>query len=228
MILKLVNAFLLAPVLFCTAASAQLFNNVDSNYVNSHYTERLDFFRKMPDQKHEIVFLGNSITEGGEWQELVPGKAVVNRGISGDVSYGVLARMDEVLSSRPDKIFLLIGINDLKRGTSAEAILSVYGRIIKRVRQQSPKTKLYIQSILPVNEQMLPQIYSKINNGIIKSLNGQLQQLCNTPQVIYADLHPTFEDADGQLKKDWSIDGLHLRAAAYIQWVNRLKYLNLL
>ncbi|EHQ26822.1 GDSL-type esterase/lipase family protein [Mucilaginibacter paludis] len=226
--LRIFAAILLAPVLFGTAARAQLFNNVDSNYVNSHYTERLDFFKKMPDQKHEIVFLGNSITEGGEWQEIIPGRAVLNRGISGDVSYGVLARMDDVLSSRPDKIFLLIGINDLKRGTSAEAILSVYGRIIKQVRQQSPKTKLYIQSILPVNEQMLPQIYNKINNSIIKSLNGQLQQLCNTPEVIYVDLHPTFEDGSGQLKKDWSIDGLHLRAAAYIQWVNRLKFLKVL
>lgn len=196
---------------------------VDSSYANGHYLQRLDFFMKMPNQKKEIVFLGNSITEGGKWQELVPLKHVINRGISGDVTYGILARMDEVLASKPAKIFLLMGINDMKRGTPQETILNNYRKLIRMVKEKSPGTKLYIQSILPVNKWMLPASYAKLSNEAILAMNKELSAICDREDLHYINLQEVFAGTDGSLKKELSIDGLHLRSAAYILWANYLK-----
>lgn len=211
---------------FC--ASAQESTAIDSSYLNGHYAQRLDFFRKMPNKKREIIFLGNSITEGGKWQELIRLKHVINRGISGDVTFGVLARLDEVLEARPAKLFLLIGINDMKRGIPHELILRNYKKIIKRVKDESPGTKVYIQSILPINKWMLSLSYSKLSNDAISAFNRQLQDLCVSERLCYVNLHEVFAGADGSMRKELSIDGLHLRSAAYIEWANYLKKINAL
>lgn len=203
--------------------SAQEQTVIDSSYANGHYLQRLEFFKKMPDKKNEIVFLGNSITEGGKWQELVPLKHVINRGISGDVTYGVLARMDEILASKPKKIFILIGINDMKRGTPKEVILNNYRKIIRMVKEQSPKTKLYVQSILPINKAMLPASYAKLSNTAVLEMNVQLKAIANQQQLNYVNLHDVFAGNDGELKRELSIDGLHLKSAAYILWADYLK-----
>ncbi|RZM24616.1 MAG: GDSL family lipase [Pedobacter sp.] len=204
-----------------TATNGQV--PVDSTYINTHYTLRLDFFKKMPDQKKEIVFLGNSLTEGGKWQELINKKNVINRGISGDVTYGILARLDEVTKAKPAKIFLLCGINDMKRGISNELILDNFRRIVSAIKSASPKTTLYIQSLLPVYETVLPASYSQISNQKINDLNGKLRTLCRAQNVVYVDLHPAFADEQGSMKKELAIDGLHLRQASYILWAKRLK-----
>lgn len=201
---------------------------IDSSYANGHYLQRLDFFRRMPDQKNEIVFLGNSITEGGKWQELVRKKNVVNRGISGDVTYGVIARMDEILSAKPDRIFILIGINDMKRGTPKEVIMDNYRKIIRTVKSKSPATKLFVQSILPINKSMLPAAYAKLSNAAILEMNVQLKEICEREQLNYVNLHEIFAGKDGELKKELSIDGLHLRSAAYILWAGYLKKIHAL
>lgn len=215
-------------LLFTGKGQAQDSLSVDSSYSNSHYNLRLDFFKKMPNQKKEIIFLGNSLTEGGKWQELFNRKHVINRGISGDVTYGILARLDEVLASRPAKIFLLCGVNDMKRGTPNAMILANFRKIINRVKVQSPGTKLLIQSLLPVNEEMLPPSYVNVRNVKIDDINNSLKALCNQTGVTYLDLHPAFADQRGNLRKELSIDGLHLRQASYILWADYLKKLNVL
>src|SRR5690349_13279539 len=95
-------------------ANAQNAVKIDSNYANYYYKQRVEYFNKMPHVKNEIVFLGNSITERGEWQEILSGYRcpIVNRGVGGDNSFGILARMDEILAAKPKAIFLMDGIND--------------------------------------------------------------------------------------------------------------------
>lgn len=218
---------------FCLIVAAHSVNAqetvaIDSSYVNSHYTQRLDFFRKMPNRKGEIAFVGNSLTEGGKWQELIRKKNIINRGISGDVTYGILARLDEVLESKPAKIFLLSGVNDMKRGTPNEVILANFKRMIVMVKTQSPKTKLYMQSLLPVNEAMLPATYAQVKNSKINDLNQKLEALCKETGVFYINLHPALADEKGSLKKELSLDGLHLRHASYVYWAEELKRLKVI
>jgi lysophospholipase L1-like esterase len=196
---------------------------IDSSYNNGHYRNRLEFFRLMPDQKKEIVFVGNSITEMGEWQELLPGRPVVNRGISGDVTYGILARIDEVLSSRPAKIFILSGVNDLKRGIPVDTIAKTFERILVRMKMGSPKTKVFVESVLPVNESMLAAQYKKLSNKLVSDLNMRLRALADKYGYTFVDIAPALADENGQLKKENTQDGLHLWPAAYIKWVSLLK-----
>lgn len=219
-VLNVVVAFLLS-----LPAWAQNTSGMDSSYNNGYYRQRLALFKKLPDRKNEIVFLGNSITEVGDWQEIYrTRKPVVNRGISGDNSYGVYARLDEVLSSRPAKIFLMIGVNDIKRGTPPEYIIYNYERIVKRIKSESPKTRIYLQSVLPVAESMLADIYAKIRNEKIRKLNDSLMAVAQKYQATYVDLHnEVFADDKGQLKTDLTTDGLHLQPAAYILWIDYLK-----
>ena len=220
---KVFYLLMLLGMLFAVEAFAQAPAKIDSSYANSHYRMRLDFFRQMPNHKKEIVFLGNSITEAGEWQELVPCKPVVNRGISGDVTWGVLARLDEVLASKPAKVFLLIGVNDLKRGIDPAMIAQNHRRILQRIKAESPKTRVYLQSVLPVNEAMLSAAYQHVTLARISALNQELKRLAEQLQVPFLDLHPALTDAQGQLDKELTTDGIHLKLVAYIKWVNQLK-----
>ncbi|MBA9078899.1 GDSL-type esterase/lipase family protein [Rufibacter quisquiliarum] len=196
---------------------------IDSNYVNPHYELRMKEFSAQPIPKNAVVFLGNSITARGKWAELLPGVPVANRGIGGDITHGVLARLDDILATKPRKIFLLIGINDLSRRIPEAIILQNYERLVRRVKQQSPKTKLYVQSVLPLLDDMLKPDYLKNLNPAVTSLNTQLQAFAKKHKLTYINLHPIFADASGQLKKEYSLDGIHVTDAAYPVWVQYLK-----
>lgn len=173
--------------------------------------------------KNTIVFLGNSITQVGKWQELLPGKNVINKGISGDVTTGVLARLSDCLSARPEQIFVMIGINDLKIGRPLEDITANQVKIIQKIKELSPRTKIYIQGTLPVNEGMLANIYRRLNNADIGKMNIALKAACEQQKVRYIDLHPVLTDQTGQFKQQLSTDGLHLKPEAYVIWVKYLQ-----
>ena len=82
-------------------------------------------------------------TNGAEWNELFPRKRVKNRGISGDTSEGVYDRLDALVKGKPAKIFILIGINDISRGIEVETIVQNMKRIVEKIQNESPKTKIY-------------------------------------------------------------------------------------
>lgn len=173
--------------------------------------------------KNTIVFLGNSITKVGKWQELIPDQNIINKGISGDITTGVLARLDDCLVARPEKIFVMIGINDLKIGKVIDTITANQKRIIEKIKRLSPKTKIYMQSTLPVNESMLADIYKRLNNQDIAKMNMALKMVCKQLKVKYIDVQTIMLDENSQLKKSWSTDGLHLRPEAYVAWVAYFK-----
>ncbi len=196
---------------------------VDSVYINAHYTERLEVFDKMPHRKNAIVFLGNSITEAGKWQEILPGKPVLNRGISGDNTFGVLARLPQIVADKPGKIFLLIGVNDLKREVPVPVIIENYKRMVAMIRKESPRTRIYLQSVLPVNDSMLIEPFRKVTTADVQKLNEALQSLARQKRIDYVNLHEVFADENGQLKKEETPDGLHLKIPSYVAWVNYLQ-----
>jgi lysophospholipase L1-like esterase len=197
---------------------------VDSSYANNYYVERTKFFELLHAAPKPVVFLGNSITEAGPWSEVLPGINVINRGISGDNSWGVLNRLNQVIAVKPAKIFLLIGVNDLKRGVPVEYIVKNYDRIAAAIKAALPKTKLHLQSVLPVHEPMLANIYAKISNEKIKQLNEGLKQVAAKYQVPFIDLYnEVFVDEKGQMRRDYTTDGLHCKPAGYIAWSDYLK-----
>ena len=217
---------ILILLVICLSADFCFAQTSDTSYAGPYYLKQEAYFKALPVKRNAIVFLGNSITEVGEWSEFFVSKSIINRGISGDVTYGVLHRLPFILEHKPKIIFLAIGVNDIKRGASIEEVSRIYERIIKLITQTSPKTKLYVQSILPVNEAMLATIYAKITNEKISNVNKMLQQLAIKNNCVYVDLHHSdLKSNDGQLKMELSTDGLHLQPLAYIIWANYLKSL---
>lgn len=218
-------------MLWTICTPAMLFaqaQGIDSTFDNQHYRTRLEFFKAMPNQEGEIIFVGNSITEGGKWQEIIQQKHIINRGISGDVTYGILARLSEIVASKPRKIFLLCGVNDMKRGIPVPIIAANIERIVVQIKTQSPKTELFVQSVLPVHEGLLPNTYQNVRNEKITILNRDLMDICAKHQIRFVDLHPILTDRLGQLKAELTIDGLHLKQATYLIWVDDLKKQKLL
>jgi lysophospholipase L1-like esterase len=194
---------------------------------SAYYYHKKDLFEKLPNDENEIIFLGNSITDGAEWSELFDDLRIKNRGISGDITDGILYRLEEVTESRPAKIFLMIGVNDLARGTSQQQMLLNYEKIIKRIKDESPKTELYIESILPVNNS-----YTKFKNHVNKNseiirVNNDLKALAMTYSATYIDLHSSFKDINGKLDAKYTEDGLHINGAGYLLWKSKIeKYIN--
>ena len=196
------------------------------NKFGTYYNQRLTLFEKLPDTKGEIIFLGNSITDGGEWCELLGNPRVKNRGISGDTTEGVLFRLNEVTRSKPDKVFLLIGINDLSRGVSKDTVFSNICKIANRIRKDSPKTKVYIQSILPVNDTF--GLFKGHTNKTAEVIwvNVQLKDWCIKENVGFVDLYSRFKMADSEkMNPKYSDDGLHLLGDGYLLWVEIIKSL---
>ncbi|MFC2157780.1 GDSL-type esterase/lipase family protein [Acidobacteriota bacterium] len=185
---------------------------------STYYHQRSSLFKSLPNSKGEIVFLGDSITDGCEWSEFHGGREIKNRGISGDTTDGVLERLGEVTESRPEKIFLMIGVNDLARGESIDYILNNIARIIRKVLRNSQETALYVQSILPVNPQF-DQFPDHTDKGAeILEINRKLRVFCTRQGVFYIDLHSAFLDENKNLSSLYSNDGLHLTGEGYVLW----------
>jgi lysophospholipase L1-like esterase len=183
----------------------------------------MELFASLKGQEGAIVFLGNSITERGAWHELLPGKIIMNRGIGGDNTFGVLARLSEVTKYKPKKIFLLIGINDIGRGLPIEVITANYRRIVQRVRAESPKTRLFIQSVLPMNDAILKYDYLKNKKDTVLALNRELKAIAAANGLTYINLHEVFADGKGDLQAAYTSDGIHINPAAYAAWVEYLR-----
>lgn len=211
-----------------TAASAAR-AAYDTTYRSTYYEQKRTMFESLPDTPHEVIMLGNSITDSGEWKEFFPEINIKNRGISGDFSLGVLARLGEVTASRPDKIFLMIGINDLSRGIPDSLIISTYQKIVGRIRRDSPATQLYLQSVLPTNADFPNFSRHQGKEANIAALNAALKKLAATyPNTTYLDLHPVLGNARGQLDARFTNDGLHLNGQGYRAWADFLRQKNYL
>ena len=178
------------------------------------YEHRKDLLGKMKTKSDDIVFLGNSLTAWNEWAEIFDNPKIKNRGIPGDATDGVLERLDNITAGKPEKIFLMIGVNDLLFHPATRVVKN-YRAIIQRITTETPQTTLFVQSILPVNN---VQRYTGINNEDILFVNRALTEICKEKGIKYINLHPLFTDEDGNLKATFSIDGVHLNGSGYMVW----------
>jgi len=196
---------------------------ITQNKYSPYYYQKKSLFEQLPNTEKEIIFLGDSITDGCNWAELFQNSNIKNRGISGDVTDGVLNRLGEVIESKPAKIFLMIGINDLARGRSIDYILNNIKRIIIAIRNQSPGTELFIQSVLPVNPDF-PLFSEHVNKSReVIEINNGLKKICAHYTLNYVDIYSHLADEKQKLSPEYTNDGLHLTGAGYIVWGNILK-----
>ena len=200
-------------------ANAQLKKPIfPESLFSTYYYQRVSHFETLPKTKSDIIFLGNSISDGAEWSELFNDTRIKNRGISGDFTAGVLNRLDEISSRKPKKVFLLIGVNDLARNISTDSIFKNIMQIARYLKQETPSTKLFIQSLLPVNDTFKTFAGHTSKGEQIKSLNDNLKLNAATNLYTYIDLYSSFVDEGGKMDKKFTNDGLHLKGDGYLLW----------
>ncbi|MCD4737039.1 MAG: sialate O-acetylesterase [Bacteroidales bacterium] len=169
----------------------------------------------------DIVFLGDSLTEWFDLDTYFPGGKDLNRGISGDTTEGIIYRYDEILNAGTDKLFLMIGINDIFQGVPEERIEDNIEKILADFFGMSARTVIYLQSILPVNEARL--IVDEDINTTIYRLNNKFRMLAKKYKAKYLDLHIDFLNTEGQMSRDFTYDGVHLSMDGYILWAELIK-----
>lgn len=184
-------------------------------YNNPFYQDKTSHFQTLPKSEAEIIFLGDSLTDLCEWAEFLENSLVKNRGICGDTTDGILNRIENIIQSQPQKIFLLIGINDLNQGRQVTDIAKNYSLILREFNDALPHTKLFVQSVLPVNYQKFQK--TGVNEKII-ALNTQLQELAKEFSCHYIDLFSAFLDKNNELDSQYTTDGVHLNGQGYLVW----------
>ena len=113
-------------LLMCEAYSEDFWDHA----MRTHYEQRVSLFNSLEVKDDALIMLGNSITASCNWSELFNNDKIINRGIGGDTTEGILKRIDFLKNCNPDAVFLLIGANDLSQGKTPDEIISNYGKII--------------------------------------------------------------------------------------------------
>lgn len=183
-----------------------------------YWEQRVSLFDKLPVVPGDIVFLGNSITDGGEFNELFDIENAKNRGISGDVIDGVQERLAQVTDGKPAKIFLLIGINDISHDIPTIRLAGRYERLVKEIREKCPDTELYLQSVMPINNDFKRYKNLKGREKEVPALNKEIERIAGQYGATYIDLWPALADESGKLNKKYTNDGLHLTGPGYKAW----------
>ena len=187
--------------------------------VNGTYDNRKQLFDMLPERDSSIIMLGNSITEQGNWTELLKDDRFVNRGIAGDVVNGIRSRLEPLERLRPRRIYLMVGVNDLLFHPP-EAIFPNYQTLVRELQRRFPETELILQSILPVNNEVRR---TGVENVAINTLNTAIRRLAEERQLTYLDVHAQLRDERGALPATFTADGIHLNGLAYLRWAELIR-----
>ena len=162
-----------------------------------------------------ISFFGDSLTNRGDWQTWFPSYIVVNSGIGSNTTKQMRDRINDVLSVKPNKVFILGGINDFGRGISKAETLSNLESIVEQIQFSLPNTQIYVQSILPTG--------GAVDNNEIKALNQLIKNMCIQKGVVYIELFDSFCNNGSIDSSLYYMDGVHLQDKGYQKWINILK-----
>jgi lysophospholipase L1-like esterase len=211
------------PVLFllCAGAAATAGPQAPAER-SSYWRERTSLFRTLPGSA-DVVMIGDSLTDGAEWAELFPRQRIVNRGIDSDTTDGVLARLDDIIAARPRQAFLMIGINDFADlHRDVDAVYADYRAIVAKLRHAG--VQVVVQSTLPCNEAKGAWKSCAAINGKIGRLDARLATLAAGSRLKpgitgsrFIDLRPVLAP-HGQLKDEFTYDGIHLNGEGYRHW----------
>lgn len=182
------------------------------------------------DANDNFLFLGDSITELYPLEEYYDNLPVVNSGISGNKTTDILNDMKtRVYQYNPTKVFLLIGTNDLN--STDEDIVDVtfdnIKEIINEIKENRSDATIYVESVYPVNSVIENNVVTNRTNKKVKELNKKLSNYCDEESCEYINLYDDLIDEEGNLKTEYTEDGLHLNSLGYVVITRELlPYLN--
>ncbi|WP_371395932.1 GDSL-type esterase/lipase family protein [Fretibacter rubidus] len=181
----------------------------------THFKNRVQAIDGAPIIKNGVMLIGDSITEG--WlgrEDLLPVRSLTNHGVGWDTTAGVLARMPQISRHNPNKIFVMIGTNDLSWGVAKTDIKANYKTLIEILKKRFPKADIYVQSILPRDIDKRDEVHT---------MNKSLRENAVQAGVTWIDLTDEFSADDGTLDPTLTYDGLHLNDAGYALWAEQLR-----
>lgn len=161
-----------------------------------------------------IAFLGDSITHMGKWDLLFPRAPISNLGIAGERSGHLLDRLDSLIAMNPEKLFILIGTNDLWIDIPVDEIAANMETMLGRLRRDIPACRLYVQSVMPRQRKFAARV---------KAVNERYRALAAKHGATYVDLFPLLDDGTGQLRAELTPDVLHLNGAGYLIWRDAIR-----
>ena len=186
---------------------------------NEFYYQRSTLFEMLPVDSDDIVFLGDSQTNGCEWHEMLGNPNVKNRGISSDVIQGFADRVQPIIDGRPAKLFILGGVNDISHDLTPDSIATAMRNLIVKVRRGTPATKVYLQSLLPIDNSFRRYKAMTGKESVIVETNKLLKKVAEETGATWIDLYSRMVDpATGNMRKGLTNDGLHLLGAGYAVW----------
>ncbi len=175
--------------------------------------------------KEKVLFVGDSITDFYHLDDYYDyeSKLLINSGISGYKTTDIIRRFSNLVQQhQANKMFLMIGTNDLGIGTDKDKVVSNIISIIDETKDKSPKTKIYLESIYPVNRSKRAKTDKRYNEDI-RYINEKLKEYCLDTDITYLDVYTILADKDLNLKDEYTQDGLHLNDAGYTELTKFLK-----
>lgn len=187
-------------------------------------------YEVMYESNDNFLFLGDSITDYYPLEEYYDNLPVVNSGVAGNKTVDILGDMkNRVYQYNPTKVFLLIGTNDLDSNDKdiVDTTFNNIKEIIKEIKENRSDATIYVESVYPINSNIENNVVNNRTNKKIKSLNRKLSNYCKEDNCNYINLYNDLIDEEGNLKEQYTEDGLHLNSLGYVVVTRELlPYLN--
>lgn len=182
---------------------------------SDYFYNKKSFFEQHGEQDYDVVFVGDSITDGAEWEDLFPSLKIANRGIAGDRTDGVLKRMDSIYSTKAEKAFIMIGINDFSAGAEVSDVFENYKIIANNLASHGMRP--HVQSTILAGKRR-----AELNTKI-RALNEKLKEMAAANEaIIYIDLNVGLAKGSA-LDSKYSRDDVHLNGSGYAVWKDSIK-----
>ncbi|MCK9536304.1 MAG: GDSL-type esterase/lipase family protein [Bacilli bacterium] len=224
-VLIILNILLLCINLTIAVVLFILFTNLLKERINEKIIQYRDFNQIA--KKNGTVFVGDSLTEFYHVHEFFHSHHIYNRGIASDTTRGVLARLNSnVISLMPKMIFLQIGTNDFNKPHAVDYITNNIKLIIEKIKAELPETKIYLISLYPINPKI--KFLGRIStyprkNKKIDHVNNLLKDYAENNDITYIDINGELKDEKGNLRAEYTMDGLHITYSGYQLITNILK-----
>ncbi len=190
--------------------------------------------------KGQIVFTGSTLMEAFPIDEMQQSlgldKRIYNRGIGGATTSDLLGAMDEcIFDLEPAKLFINIGSSDMNSvypgNYRLETLLENYGKILDAVKSRLPYCRVYVMAYYPVNSKdefgldkhQKRDFFLARNNEMISQANAAIEKLAYERCLYFINVNEGLTDEDGDLKKEFTLEGIHLWPNAYAVILENLK-----
>lgn len=189
-------------------------------------------------RKGQIVFCGSSLMEQFPIHELLADLdepldiplVIYNRGVGSYTTIELAEKLDTlVFDLEPAHVFINIGTNDLNaKQLDLKGLLDRYDMILARIHEGLPNAKLYVLAYYPCNHDVVmatPGIRAHFQfrtNDRVREANKAIAIYSQQHEIRFLDLNAGITDEEGNLKEEYTTDGIHIFGEGYMKVLEEL------